>query len=267
MQANATALADDKDRILFALSYMTGGVPERFAQNFVDARVAEDLAGITPAWGTYKAFLDSIKAAFDSQNKKVDSHNALVNLRQGKKTAEEFFVEFDQLARAANYHTGHDDVLVNYIRTGLNHSIVSTIYNADTLPADYKAWKEKAVRIDGLQRAFRQQPTKPFFRPNNPSHQAKASASTPTPGRRDATGTTYGGQGMRMDVDAARSKGLCFGCGEPGHIKRNCPHRNMPDKMKIQATETIQDMSREERAELKASIEAQDAKDFPPAQQ
>ncbi len=39
------------------------------------------------------------------------------------------------------------------------------------------------------------------------------------------TGTTYGGSGKLMDIDAVHAKAKCFGCSEIGHFKRNCPKR------------------------------------------
>lgn len=35
-------------------------------------------------------------------------------------------------------------------------------------------------------------------------------------------GITYPGQGQSMDLSKARSQGLCFKCGEKGHLACNC---------------------------------------------
>ena len=58
---------------------------------------------------------------------------------------------------------------------------------------------------------------------NKPRFTADNRAPQMSQDRRDGTGTTFGGRGQKMDVDEARKKGLCFNCGEQGHIKRFCP--------------------------------------------
>jgi hypothetical protein len=37
------------------------------------------------------------------------------------------------------------------------------------------------------------------------------------------TGMVYGGQGQKMDLDKARTEGLCFRCRGKGYMSRNCP--------------------------------------------
>ncbi len=44
-----------------------------------------------------------------------------------------------------------------------------------------------------------------------------------TPEKKTATGTTYGGCGAPMDIDAAQAAAKCFRCGKLSHFKCDCP--------------------------------------------
>ncbi len=43
------------------------------------------------------------------------------------------------------------------------------------------------------------------------------------PEKKMATGTTYGGCGAPMDIDAAQAAAKCFRCGKLSHFKCDCP--------------------------------------------
>ena len=86
-----------------------GGLPEKFAANFVDDLMsdysrqkesARDLGVDEPTsldWGTINDFERTLERTFGDQNKKTNTENQLALLQQGSQTAEEYFQEFDQL--------------------------------------------------------------------------------------------------------------------------------------------------------------------------
>ena len=53
-----------------------------------------------------------------------------------------------------------------------------------------------------------------------------------------------------MDIDKARQSGLCFRCGKPGHISRNCP-----DKKGFQIRSIVEGLTNEEKKEFKKELE------------
>ncbi|SJL07034.1 uncharacterized protein ARMOST_10377 [Armillaria ostoyae] len=70
-----------------------------------------------------------------------------------------------------------------------------------------------------LNRAARGQPTN---RPNNAgTSKGGSGATTSSAPKKTVTGTTYGGRGQPMDIDAINN-GECFRCHQKGHMSKNC---------------------------------------------
>ena len=224
---------DDGTRIRFNLSFFIGGLPEKLTANFIDQIIGSSL----PRWGTFADFRQKCEEAFQDTNKKTNAENQLTLLRQGSRTAEEFFQEFDLLAFAAGYtDTHHDDVLVRLLHKAIHDKVIDLVYSQPTLPANYQAWKTQILAIDGLQRRRAdQKKAQAQFTPYRPNITRKPDTPTAVPQTKTGTGITYGAQGMKMDLDKARTEGRCFSCGEVGHISRNCP------KKKVQVRATTQE--------------------------
>ena len=58
-----------------------------------------------------------------------------------------------------------------------------------------------------------------------------------------SSGTTFGGSGQPMDIGKLKAENKCFQCGQPGHIKRNCPQLKQ-----VQVRQVLDDMSEFDRA-------------------
>jgi hypothetical protein len=260
LEENRWDFPDGETVIRFLISFMTGGLPEKFAANFIDdltddlrqrKESARDLglpAPTRPNWGSIEDFEAILESTFGDQNKKVNAENQLALLWQGTRTAEEYFQEFDQLVRTAGYQRNHDDVLVRYLHEQVKQGIIDKIYSSSHLPYTYIGWRTTIIEIDGLDRRWAEQKKALATQYSHKPTPAASYLKTATE-KRTGTGVTYTGQGQKMDIDQAKAKGLCFCCGKPGHMARNCPN-----KPKFQVRAITTELSKEEKEELAKTL-------------
>jgi hypothetical protein len=112
----------------------------------------------------------------------------------------------------------------------------------------YSQWKEAILNIDGLERRRIEQKKfvstqhfNPTSRTNPPPRVPFERKNTPAPPQTNRV--------LKVELDIARTKGLCFQCGKPRHISRNCPDKGQfqvhtlvtefTDDQKKEAMETL----------------------------
>ena len=119
--------------------------------------------------------------------------------------------------------THHDDVLTHLLHEAIHSKIIDPVYSQPTLPIDYRARKTQILANDGLQRRRADQKKSLGQFIHQPNITCKPETPMATPQIKTGTSVTYGGQGLKMDVDKAKAEGRCFKCGKIGHIAHNCP--------------------------------------------
>src|SRR4051812_25650715 len=108
MMANQDNFAMNKDKILFILSYMKGGLTGQWAENKYE-RIMEDGYVAT----SFTKFEARLQETFSDPNKEHNAQHQLSTTCQGfNKTAEEFFQKFKLNHQAVGYSTGHDSYLI-----------------------------------------------------------------------------------------------------------------------------------------------------------
>jgi hypothetical protein len=202
IQENAKDFTGDESVVRFLLSFMTGGLPEKFTANFINDLMEdyeERRKQILPGepkpvvnWGTADEFYEKCDETFSDQNKKLNAEHQLALLRQGTKTAKEYLQEFDQLVRTAGYQRGHDDILIKYLHEQVKTSVINKIYAVGKLPRLYSQWKETILNIDGLEQQRAEQKRfvsaqhfNPTPRANSPPHTPTERKTTPAPPQTD----------------------------------------------------------------------------------
>lgn len=247
--ANKADFDTNESKVLFVLTYMKDGLAGQWANNFIDEVSEEAQEGGEPDWGTYQSLIIKLNTAFGDQNKKKTAQEKLSHATMGNRTASEFLNYFEQQVRAAGYQDGHDQYLIELLERALKPSIVSKIYGQETVPDTYEEWKSKAIRLDGLEHRFaqiqnrstasatRRPPTHQNQNQQQPKYTADSRAPQKVQQNQDGSRwITFGGRGQPMQLDEARKQGVCFKCGEQGHIGKFCP-RAAPAQVRAVQTE------------------------------
>jgi len=178
-----------------------------------------------PSWVT---FLADVDRAFSPVDAIGDAMHKLRALKQANKSAEELITEFDLLCGQAGILGSGDTTLISLFQPALNKPLLEKILDSETIPTTIRAWKAKAIQLDnnyrrkmailGKTRENRGQTNnsgRRFFRPNNQQIQTQM---------KDPNAMDVDALSIKQREEAMR-KGACFGCGEVGHISRNCPKK------------------------------------------
>ncbi|KAF4613127.1 hypothetical protein D9613_010718 [Agrocybe pediades] len=257
--ADPWTYASASSRVYYALALMTEGTAQKWASAIILA-IDNNTFSIT-TWDEFKKLLIE---KFDSRNKVMDARNTLWNLKQGTKTCDEYWAEFEQYRSDACVN---DSVCLWILERNLNRSIVEKMTNLQPIPSTFDEYMRKACIFDRQWRNHRENfPTTNAMNRNNARSSNNTgnnanTASIPNSSTTSATTTTTSTTPAPMDVDRLRTI-KCYNCNNMGHMSRQCPHPQRPRNPRsiCQIFDSLDD---DKRKEFLESIQ----KDFsPPAE-
>jgi hypothetical protein len=177
---------------------MKGGDAELWANAYVDRALEND------SWGSWTDFLDALARDFGNKVEPRKALEELGRLQQGKKTAAEYFLKFEQLADIAGVDLDRYPNATLYVEKNVQRVLIDQLYQSNNPPVTYRDYKRRIVTMDEMRR-------------RRDAHVTTVRAP-PVPRNKDASA-------MEVDRFSKKETRKCFACGKEGHLARNCAEK------------------------------------------
>ena len=212
---------NDRKKIGYALNFMDKGDAKSWKTAFLQNATTQTGLDL----GTWTNFLDKLKGDFKPYDAPGDALEELITLKMGNSSIEDHIARYKVLLKKSQVPDDSPSA-IDYFRKTLNIPLQRKLLELPTAPKDLKDWFEWASRLDNnyrkLQRILNRSTGKFGDKKEEPRRRWAFQKKERDP---DA-----------MDVDALKiekrdemmRKGLCFGCGKPGHLNRDCPDKKKP---------------------------------------
>ncbi|KAL0147695.1 hypothetical protein M9458_057004 [Cirrhinus mrigala] len=193
--------ATDESKIAFVCSLLTGRALDW-------ATAVWNLGQST--YPTFSTFLQSFKEVFQPSPESSEAGEQIVALRQGRRPAADYALEFRTLAAQSGWNDGP---LKLHYRRGLNQDLQVELACRDE-GLTLSQYIDLSIRVDNVMRS--RKPNRPSI---TMSVQQPSADTTPEPMQLGATRLTVEERERRL------RNNLCLYCGLAGHIRATCPTR------------------------------------------
>ena len=145
-----------ESKVRYALTFLTGG-----ASNWRKL-LLRDISNGYFDFSSWKAFEERFRETFGNPHLVEEARRKLWTIRQGSRTSEDFFLEFEAIRLEADIC---ENSLIMFLQAALRPSILSEVLRHDPPPKTYTEWKSTSLRADHNQR--NSAATKQFHNPSS----------------------------------------------------------------------------------------------------
>ena len=101
--------------------------------------------------------MNQLGKSFEDSSKKETVIQRLRQLKQGSKSVDVFFQQFEILkTKAGLKNEVHDTVLINLLQYSLNAEVLRQLIHIYPVPTTYKDWKGHVIQIDNNETCLRE---------------------------------------------------------------------------------------------------------------
>ena len=152
--ANKRAFPSYKKKILFVLSYLKEGTTATQAENWV-AQYTDNDDNIY-CLNTFQAFINQLGKSFEDSSKKETMIQRLRQLKQGSKSVDVFFQQFEILKTKTSFKNKvYNTVLINLLQYLLNTKVLRQLIHIYSVFTTYKDWKGYTIQINNNKTCFK----------------------------------------------------------------------------------------------------------------
>ena len=207
----------DKKKIAYALSFMDEGDADSWRAQFLLA--ARKTSGLE--LGTWSDFEKNLIEAFKPYDAPGDALEKITMLKMGNNSIEDHISRYKILLSKAGINTDSPSA-IDYFRKSLNIPLQKNLLNLATPPKNLDEWYEWATRLDNNFRKMQRVFGRDLKKKEEPKKHWQFQKRERDPNAMDIDALALEKRNEMM------KKGLCFGCGKPGHLNRDCPDKKKP---------------------------------------